>query len=190
MKLVVGLGNPGRAYEQTRHNVGFWVLDAFALQHQISFSKKKGEAQTGRGVWPGTEEAIDFLLAKPQTFMNRSGHSVQALLSYYKIPLSELILVYDDLDLDIGRIRLKKMGRAGGHRGVASVIQALGSDQFVRIKIGIGRDPRIDATNYVLSPFSSDEKKKVLEAVDKGSTLLPLLLEGAISKAMNLYNAP
>ncbi len=190
MKLIVGLGNPGRTYENTKHNVGFWVVDAFARQHQLTFSAKKGEAQVSRGFWSAQQETLDFLLVKPQTFMNLSGRSVRALLHYYKIPSTELILIFDDLDLNIGRIRLKKQGGSGGHRGVASVIQEVGSDQFFRIKIGIGKEHRSEASDYVLAPFQQDEKVKVLESVTKSVALLPLLIEGQSNAAMNGFNTP
>lgn len=188
MKLVVGLGNPGSEYEETKHNVGFWVVDAFAYAQHLSFSLKKGDAHTSRGVWRGAEGDVDFLLVKPQTFMNRSGRSVRALLHFYEIPLSDLILIYDDLDLNVGRIRIKKQGGSGGHRGVASVIQEVGSEQFIRLKIGIGKDCRIEASDYVLSPFRQADKKNILEAVEQGASLLPLLLEGKLTEAMNRFN--
>ncbi len=189
MKLVVGLGNPGPQYEETKHNVGFWVLDAFAQQQRLAFSGKKGDALSSRGVWRSPEGGVDFMLVKPQTFMNRSGRSVRVLLDYYKIPLSGLILIYDDLDLDVGRIRIKKQGSPGGHRGVASVIQEVGSNAFIRLKIGIGKDPRIDAADYVLSPFRQADKEKISEAVDQSIRLLPLLLEDQVTEAMNRFNA-
>lgn len=189
MKLVVGLGNPGLQYEATKHNVGFRVLDAFAEEQQLVFSAKKGEALTSRGVLSGADGEIPFMLVKPQTFMNRSGRSVRTFLSYYKIPLSELILIYDDLDLDVGRIRVKRQGGAGGHRGVASVIQEVGSNQFVRLKIGIGKDPRIDSADYVLSPFRREDEPKISDAVGQGAALLPLLLEDKVHEAMNTFNA-
>lgn len=188
MKLIVGLGNPGPEYEATKHNVGFWVIDAFAGTHRIALSEKKGEAKIGQGELSLPSGRTSFLLAKPQTFMNRSGRSVQRLLALFDISLPDLIVVYDDLDLECGRVRLKTKGRAGGHRGVASIIQTIGSDEFIRIKIGIGRDPRQDPAEYVLTPFPRDDKKRVLEGVEKGVELLPLLLEGRISEAMNRYH--
>ncbi len=188
MKLVVGLGNPGPQYETTKHNVGFWVLDAFADQTHLTFSGKKGDALTSRGQWQASNSAVDFMLVKPQTFMNRSGYSVRSLLHYYKIPLSDLILIYDDVDLDIGRVRIKKQGGTGGHRGVASVIQEVGSNQFVRLKIGVGKDPRMNTADYVLSPFHQEDQEKISEVVTQAVTLLPLLLEDKITEAMNRYH--
>jgi len=189
VKLIVGLGNPGARYENTKHNVGFLVLEAFALKHQLSFSKGQGKALTSRGHWSPSGETISFLLAKPQTFMNLSGHSVQSLLSYYKILPSDFILIYDDLDLALGRIRLKKRGGAGGHRGVASVIQEIGTDQFIRIKIGIEKDPRINAADYVLAPFHGEQQEVMQEAIERSVDLLPLLIENRIDEAMNRFNA-
>lgn len=196
MKLVVGLGNPGSEYKQTKHNVGFWVIDAFAKREGLSLSplraggqaEKKGGVLVGRGAWGASDVKIGFILAKPQTFMNRSGQPVQQLLKTFDIPLADLIVIYDDLDLDLGRIRIKAQGRSGGHRGIASIIDAVGSDQFLRMKIGIGRDPWQDPSDYVLTPFRPGEKKAVLEGVEKGVEALPLLLENKITEAMNRYH--
>ncbi len=190
MKLIVGLGNPGARYENTKHNIGFWVLEAFALKHQLSFSKGQGKALTSRGQYPGSELPTNFLLAMPQTFMNLSGHAVRSLLSYYKIPPSDFILIYDDLDLDLGRIRLKKRGGAGGHNGVASVIQEIGTDQFIRLKIGIEKDPRFNTADYVLSPFHKEKQAIIEQSIERAVELLPLLIEGQIDEAMNRFNAP
>jgi len=189
LKLVVGLGNPGSAYAETKHNVGFWVLDAFAQQHQLNFSADKRQAQVCRGICDGPDGSIDFFLVKPQTFMNLSGRAVSALLHYYKIPLSNLILIYDDLDLEPGRLRIKKQGGAGGHRGVASVIEHVASKDFLRLKIGIGRDPRVETADYVLSRFRSADKKKVLGALEDTLEALPLLLDDKVLEAMNRFNA-
>jgi len=190
VKLIVGLGNPGARYEKTKHNVGFLVLEAFALKHQLSFSSGQGKALTTRGQWSASGETVNFLLAKPQCFMNLSGHSVRSLLSYYKILPTDLILIYDDLDLALGRIRLKKMGGAGGHRGVASVIQEIGTDRFIRIKIGIEKDPRFNAADYVLSPFHNEQQVVIHKAIERSVDLLPLLIEDRIDEAMNRFNAP
>jgi PTH1 family peptidyl-tRNA hydrolase len=188
LKLIVGLGNPGQEYKETKHNVGFWVIDFFASREGLSLSDKKGKALVGRGSFKGAGEEIQFLLAKPQTFMNRSGESVREILTFFKIPLSNLIVIYDDLDLELGRIRVRTQGRSGGHRGIESIIAEVGSDQFVRVKIGIGRDPRWDAADYVLAPFKSGEKETVLQAVEKTAEMLPLLAEGKIAEAMNRYH--
>lgn len=189
MKLIVGLGNPGARYEKTKHNVGFRVLEAFALKHRLSFSKGQGKSLTSRGQWSAPEGTIDFLLAKPQTYMNLSGHAVRSLLNYYKIPSSDCILIYDDLDLALGRIRLKKKGRAGGHRGVSSVIQEIGTEHFIRMKIGIEKDPRFNAADYVLSPFHGEQQETIQQAIERSVELLPLLIENRIDEAMNRFNA-
>lgn len=189
MKLIVGLGNPGSEYEETKHNVGFRVVNAFCEAHRVPLSIKKAEARIGQGTWKGASGEVEFVIAKPQTFMNLSGRSVQGLLRLFGISPSEMIVVYDDLDLECGRIRLRTKGGAGGHRGVASIIAAIGSDQFVRLRIGIGRNPRQDAADYVLSPFKGEDKKRILEAVEKGVALLPFLLEGRIAEAMNQYHS-
>ncbi|MBI3804480.1 MAG: aminoacyl-tRNA hydrolase [Nitrospirae bacterium] len=188
MKLIVGLGNPGPEYEETKHNVGFWLIDTFAKRHGLSLSEKKGEAKVGQGRWTSPSGGIDFILAKPQTYMNRSGRSVRSLLHSAGITPSEIIVVYDDLDLPCGRIRIRTQGGAGGHRGVASIIEVIGTDQFNRLRIGIGRDPGQDPADYVLSPFRPEELKLVEEAVEKGAEALPLLMEGRITEAMNKFH--
>ncbi len=188
MKLIVGLGNPGKEYEETKHNVGFWVVDSFGMRHDVPLSGKRGEAKTGRGCWTISDEKVDYVLAKPQTFMNRSGQSVVRLLQIFDIPVSDVILVVDDLDLECGQIRVKTKGRAGGHRGVASIIEAVGSDGFLRLKVGIGRDPQQDPADYVLTPFPDGDKERILEGVKKGVEALGLLLCGGVSEAMNRFH--
>ncbi len=180
MKLVVGLGNPGSEYEETKHNVGFWVVDAFSARCKIAISSKACKSHIGQGA--------DLLLAKPQTFMNRSGEAVRQIFTRFDLTLPDLILVYDDLDTDCGKVRIRTKGSAGGHRGVASVIEAVGSDCFLRMKIGIGRDPRFDSADYVLSPFSKTDKLLVDEAVERGCEALPLLIDGQVTIAMNRYH--
>lgn len=183
--MIVGLGNPGPEYEETKHNVGFWLIDSFAKGHGISLSEKKGEARVGQGRLAVPSGQIDLVLVKPQTFMNRSGRSIQYLLQLFGLSPSEMIVVYDDLDLPCGRIRVRTQGSAGGHRGVASIIDAIGADAFIRLRIGIGRDPSQDPADYVLTPFRSEELKQVEGSIDKGIEALPLLLEGRITEAMN-----
>jgi len=188
VKLVVGLGNPGSTYQKTRHNVGFQVLDAFARAHGLSFAEKKAKAKIARGAWPAPEGKLHFLLAKPQTYMNLSGQSVQALLTTYKISIRNVILIFDDLDLDCGRIRLKRQGGSGGHRGVASVIERTGSQDFSRIKVGIGRNPLQDVVAYVLSPFEPEEEEHIRFGIDQAAQAIPYLLEGRMSEAMNHFH--
>lgn len=189
MKLIVGLGNPGPEYEETKHNVGFWLLDAFARRHGFSLSQKQGEAKVGSGRWSSSAGEIDLLLAKPQTYMNRSGRSVRSLLQSSGSTPLDLIVIYDDLDLPCGTIRIRAQGGSGGHRGVASIIEAIGTDRFLRLRIGIGRDPRQDPADYVLSPFRPEELKQVEEAIEKGVEALPLLMEGRVTEAMNRYHS-
>ncbi len=186
--MIVGLGNPGPEYEETKHNVGFWLVDSFTKRLGISLSEKKGEARVGRGGLATPSGEIDFVLVKPQTFMNRSGRSVQSLLQFFDVSPSEMIVAYDDLDLPCGRIRIRAKGGAGGHRGVASIIDAIGTDEFIRLRIGIGRDPNQDPADYVLTPFRSEELKQVEESIEKGIEALPFLLEGRITEAMNRYH--
>lgn len=173
MKLLVGLGNPGPAYEATKHNVGFWVIDAFSEKQGIPINKpsKFGESTV--------------LLFKPQTFMNRSGVAVLRVLEKFQMALSDLIVIQDDLDMDCGRVRIRTQGSAGGHRGIASIIEQTGSNQFLRIKIGIGRDAQTDAADYVLTPFQPADKEQVLESMQRAVSAIPFLLEGKIPEAMN-----
>jgi PTH1 family peptidyl-tRNA hydrolase len=184
VKLLIGLGNPGRAYEETKHNVGFWVVEAIAHAHQIRFSNRAAEAAVGKGVISG----IDVWIAKPQTYMNLSGRSVSKLMQQVGATLGDLIVAHDDLDLPCGTFRIRQSGRSGGHRGVASIIQSLGSEQFIRLKIGIGREAHREAKEDVLSPFSSEARQAVEGAVQKAVEAIPLLLEGRLTEAMNRYH--
>ena len=184
MKLVVGLGNPGPSYEATRHNVGFWVIDAFCVDQKISLSKADGRNQIGRGLWGET----DFLLLKPGTYMNRSGIAVQRILTDFKISHTDMVLIHDDLDMEAGRIRIRTKGSAGGHRGVASVIDAIGSNLFTRVKIGIGRSTQQSVIDHVLTPFSKQERAQVQKGVDEAVLAIPLLLTGKVAEAMNRHN--
>ena len=184
MKLVVGLGNPGRSYETTRHNIGFWVIDAFCADHNISLSTLGNKDQIGQGVLGST----DFLLVKPGSYMNRSGVTVRKMLADFKIDPADMVVIQDDLDMECGRIRIRTKGSAGGHRGVASVIDAIGSDRFLRIKIGIGRSAQQPIVDYVLTSFSQQEREAAQKGVDQAVSALPLLLEGKVTEAMNRYN--
>ena len=154
MKLIVGLGNPGRQYERTRHNLGFMVADLLASRWSISLAIK-GSGAFGRGSIAGQPAG----LLKPMTYMNRSGQAVLEVVQFYKLPLSDLLVISDDLDLPVGRVRMRAKGSAGGHKGLGDIIQRLGSDEFARIRIGIGRPDRGDAVDYVLSPFRPDEQR-------------------------------
>lgn len=186
MKLIVGLGNPGRKYEKTKHNVGFAVIDYLAEKYRIPSSGISMKGEYGRGMIEGQK----VMLLKPMTFMNLSGESVQPFVQYYKIdPEQDLILVYDDVDLEAGKIRVRQKGSAGGHNGMKSVIGRLGTDAFPRVRIGIGGKPAgWDLADYVLAPFDAETQKKVDNAVADAARAVELILQGEIAEAMNLYN--
>ena len=156
MFIIVGLGNPDKQYEGTRHNVGFEVIDAIAEKYNISVDTKKHRAYVGKGIIEGCK----VILAKPQTYMNLSGESVWSLVYFYKImPEDELLIIYDDVSLDVGQLRIRKKGSAGGHNGIKSIISHLGSSEFPRIKVGVGEKPKdYDLADYVLGKFSKAER--------------------------------
>jgi PTH1 family peptidyl-tRNA hydrolase len=164
MKMIVGLGNPGKKYEQTKHNIGFAVVDQLAKEQQVTFKKNPFEAEVADFFVNGEK----ILLVKPQTFMNESGRAVGPLMTYYGIYPEELLVVYDDLDLQIGKIRLRQKGSAGGHNGIKSIIAHLNSQVFNRIKVGIGR-PKGNQTvvQHVLNPFDKEDSKLIQEAIDQ-----------------------
>jgi len=188
VKLIVGLGNPGAAYATTKHNVGFWVVDLFGKKHHIVFSHREVNSQIGWGNLKMPTGAVDVLLAKPLTFMNKSGDAVCRLLEIHGISLSDMIVVHDDLDLACGSIRIRTKGRSGGHRGVASIIEKVGADGFLRLKVGIGRDPSIGPSDYVLTRFNAEEEQRVMGGIEHGMEALGLLLEGRIATAMNQFH--
>ncbi len=184
--LVVGLGNPGRQYAHTRHNIGFMCVDAFAQKHGLSFqSKKKSKAKIAQGHIGQTR----VLLAKPQTYMNRSGSSVQGLAAYYRIPAEHIIVIFDDLDLPLGMLRIRPKGGSGGHRGMKDIIEHLGTQEFPRIRVGIGRpEDTTDPANYVLHPFTKTEESVVEETITRVCNALEAWLTTGIEAAMNRYN--
>ena len=186
MHIIVGLGNPGRDYENTRHNIGFDVIDRLADQENIGVLEKKHKAIIGKGVIAGEK----CILAKPQTFMNLSGESVRALLDYYKVDeTAELIVISDDISLDVGQIRIRKKGSAGGHNGLKNIIAHLGHDTFLRVKMGVGEKPRgWDLADYVLSRFSAEERENVDEAIQRAADAVELILKDGADAAMNQYN--
>lgn len=183
MKLIVGLGNPGLEYKETKHNVGFWVLDVLAERHAIRWMKS-GPVEVGEG--KASEERV--LLAKPLTFMNRSGKAVSILLTKQEISLSDFIVIYDDVDLEIGRIRIRTKGRSGGHRGMESIIQTVGSDRFIRVRLGIGREDKADMVEYVLKPFRPADRLLMEEAVLRAAQAVEQIVAGKLSQTMNEYN--
>lgn len=187
-KLVVGLGNPGREYEGSRHNVGFDVLASVAKKLSCSFrSKSRFSAEVGEAIGG----AGKIVLAKPQTYMNRSGEAVNALVSWLKIPVTELLVVVDDADLPLGQIRLRASGGSGGHNGLRSIIEALGGvEDFARLRVGIGRSgrPGADITDHVLSRFAPAERAAAADAVAKATEAVVCCLEQGVTTAMNQFN--
>lgn len=193
MKLIVGLGNPGRVYAHNRHNIGFMCLNHFSKTQGIRLEKKQGQSRTGSG----RADGVKLMVARPQTYMNLSGEAVGQLVRKFRIDLGDLTVIHDDLDLPVGKIRLRQGGGSGGHNGIASIIARLGSPDFCRIRVGIGRplffegsagDKEAAIIDYVLSDFRAEEKKimaKVIPVV--GQAILCLLTEGLVT-AMNEYN--
>jgi PTH1 family peptidyl-tRNA hydrolase len=185
MKLIVGLGNPGIKYAQTRHNIGFWVIDRLSEEWGIPVNKEKWKAEVGEGVVRGEK----VILMKPLTYMNLSGEAVRPAMDWLKADLDELVVVYDDLDLPPGQIRLRLKGSSGGHNGMKSLIQHLGTDQFKRIKIGIGRPQgRMTVPDYVLSPFHKSELELMADAVERSASAINCWLDKTFLEAMNRYN--
>jgi len=183
--LLVGLGNPGREYRENRHNAGFMVIDKLCKETGISLSRMQSKALVG----VGTIEGKRVVLAKPQTFMNLSGQAVGGLVRFYKIPLEQVLVIYDDLDLPFGTIRLRPGGGAGGQKGVASVIQHLGTQDFARIRVGIGRPPgQRAASGYVLQDFSASEQKILDEILDRAAAAARVFVAEGLDIAMNQYN--
>lgn len=185
--LIVGLGNPGREYANSRHNVGFMCVDEVARAHGLTFARVQSQALVTDGVIAGQK----VLLAKPQTFMNRSGLSVAGLVRFYQIPFERLMVVFDDLDLPLGVVRLRKGGGAGGHKGMHDIIQRLGSNAYPRLRIGIGRPPgRMDPAAYVLRPFDAEALPVVEEVRWRAVSALETWLAEGIEVAMTRHNGP
>ena len=186
MFIIVGLGNPTKEYEGTRHNVGFDVIDAIADKYNISVTERKNRAFCGKGIIAGQK----VLLAKPQTYMNLSGESVRGLLDYFKIDEeTELIVIYDDISLDVGQLRIRKKGSAGGHNGIKNIITHLGTNVFQRIKVGVGEKPKeYDLADYVLGHFSKAEKELMEDGYKNAIEAIEMILQGEIDTAMNQFN--
>lgn len=186
MFLIVGLGNPGKQYENTRHNVGFDAIDTLVDTYRIPASGKQHKAMYGKGVIEGQK----VLVAKPLTYMNNSGESVRAMVDYYKIdPESELLVIFDDISLEPGKLRIRKKGSAGGHNGIKSIIAHLGTQNFQRIKIGVGEKPKgWDLADYVLGNFSKSDRKLVDETLERAVKAAALIVQGQTDQAMNAYN--
>jgi PTH1 family peptidyl-tRNA hydrolase len=189
MKLIVGLGNPGRSYARNRHNVGFICLNHFARTEGIRFDKKKGLARIGEGEVAGNE----VVLARPQTFMNNSGQSVSRLVDKFDIDPNDLIVIHDDLDLPLAKVRISFGSSSGGHKGINSIIQEIGGQDFIRIRIGIGRPnkPQIsedDVIAYVLSDFTPAEKRAIDNIIPTVSEAILCLLKEGLTPAMSKFN--
>ena len=186
MFIIAGLGNPTLQYEGTRHNVGFDVIDMLADRYNISVDGRKGRALVGKGIIEGQK----VLLVKPQTYMNLSGESLRELVNYYKIDEEhELLVIYDDISLDVGQLRIRKKGSAGGHNGIKNIIANLGTDVFPRIKIGVGEKPKkYDLADYVLGHFSKAEWAEMTDAFDRASQAAAKLLTEDAEHVMNEFN--
>lgn len=184
--LIVGLGNPGREYENTRHNIGFRCVETLAQKHHLTFDrKKKSKAKLADGIIAGKQ----VLIAKPQTYMNLSGTSVQGLSAFYRIPPARIIVLFDDLDLPLGTLRIRPKGGSGGHRGLTDIIQRLGTQNFPRIRFGIGRPPgQMDPAAFVLRPFTPEENEQAEPTVQRAVQTLERWLTEGIDSAMNHYN--
>ena len=183
--LISGLGNPGREYRENRHNVGFMVLDRLAARLGITFTRLESKALVTKTEYQGQR----LVLAKPQTFMNLSGTSVGSLLRFYKVPIENLLVAYDDVDLPLGSLRIRPDGDSAGQKGMASIIERLGTDNFARLRVGIGRPPgQMDAAAYVLQDFSNQELEFLLPVVDRAVEAVFAFVTQGLNAAMNQYN--
>lgn len=186
MYLIAGLGNPTYQYARTRHNIGFEVIDEIADRNGILMDINKHKAVCGKGSIAGEK----VILLQPQTYMNLSGESIREAVGYYKLdPKEELIIIFDDISLDVGQIRLRAKGSAGGHNGIKSVIACLGTDEFQRIKVGVGEKPKgWDLADYVLGRFNEEEWVKMEESVERAAKAAECILQEGIGAAMNVFN--
>jgi len=183
MKLIVGVGNPGSKYAGTRHNVGFEVVDVLAERHQLSWESAPANALMAK--WRGE----NALLAKPLTFMNLSGYAIGELLRYFKIDVADLLVIIDETQLELGRLRARPSGSAGGHNGLKSVIEQLGTDQFSRLRIGVGRgDHQRDLADHVLATFERDERPVMTDAIQRAADAAELFVREDIGPVMNRFN--
>lgn len=183
--IVVGLGNPGDKYARTRHNLGFWFIDKLAEEHGIEMKKRTRHVVTGEGVVGGRP----VVLAKPRTYVNNSGEAVKSLITRYKASSEAILVVYDELNLPLGKTRLRRDGSAGGHNGIKSIISAVGSQDFPRLRIGIGRPTQSgDEIDYVLGRMSPEERKTADEAIGRAVEIVGVFLTDGITEAMSRYN--
>jgi peptidyl-tRNA hydrolase, PTH1 family len=185
LHVIVGLGNPGPKYDRTRHNVGFLAVDELARRHGITWRGRQARAEVAKG----TINGIPVVLAKPQTFMNLSGESVSGLLNWHKVPVSRLIIIYDDMDLPLGSIRVRARGSAGGHNGMKSILQHLRSEEFARLRIGVERPPGAgENIDWVLGHFTKDEQRELQPALNNAVDAVEFWLANGIDKTMNAFN--
>ena len=185
MYIIAGLGKPKREYENTRHNVGFDVIDALADKYGIRVIERKHKALVGRGYIDG----MKVVLAKPQTFMNLSGESIREIIDYYKVDPEDILIVYDDISLAPGQLRIRAKGSAGGHNGIKSIIAHLGTQEFPRVKVGVGEKPsRMDLADYVLGHFSKEEQATMDDAVKEAADAVCEIVNVGIAQAMNDHN--
>ena len=183
--MIVGLGNPGREYRETRHNIGFITLDGFSARHEIKLSKVQNKAIIGIGKYKDSK----IILVKPQTYMNLSGQSVSGLVRYYKVPFEHLIVAHDDVDLPFGTIRIRPGGGSAGQKGINSIIQQLGTQDFPRLRMGVGRPPgQMQAADYVLQSFSKSDQEFLKEFVDRAVDSLECFIDDGLDAAMNRFN--
>lgn len=184
MKIIVGLGNPGNKYKNTRHNLGFEIIDSLAKEEHISFKINKLKAATGKGMI-GAEEII---LVKPLTYMNNSGMAVREVVNKIRAPLDNLLVVCDDFQLPLGKIRIRQKGSSGGHNGLDSIIQHLGSSDFPRLRVGIGEPANHDAVEHVLENFSRAERKEINQAIERAVSAIREWMANGIESSMNKFN--
>ncbi|MCF0260010.1 MAG: aminoacyl-tRNA hydrolase [Erysipelotrichaceae bacterium] len=184
MKIIVGLGNPGVRYENTRHNAGFMVMDELARMAGTEINKDKFEAKYAKIKVKGE----DVILLKPETFMNNSGFAIRQCMDFFKVSPKDLLVIYDDMDLPVGKIRLRQKGSAGGHNGMKSIIQCVLTSDFDRIRVGIGRDPQIPVVHYVLSKFREEEKEELSQAVKLAAEAAWFSIDHSFTETMNRFN--
>jgi PTH1 family peptidyl-tRNA hydrolase len=184
--LIAGLGNPGRNFEHNRHNVGFMLLNRLALKLSENFTHVESKALVAKAIYQGER----VILIKPQTYMNDSGKAVSSLVRFYKVPLENLMVAYDDVDLPLGKLRIRPTGGSAGQKGMQSIIERLGTDTFPRLRIGTGRPPgRMEAADYVLQDFPMDDADLVIETLDRAVEAVLSFLRDGLERAMNLYNS-
>lgn len=186
MKCIVGLGNPGRKYKDTRHNIGFMVIEELLHRHQLKLDKKKFNGQYSMEHLQGEK----VILLQPQTYMNLSGESIRPLMEYYNIDIEDVLVIYDDLDLPTGKVRLRQKGGHGGHNGIRSTIEQLGTKEFKRLRLGVGRpNTPIAVVDYVLASFAKDEQDDVVSSIKKAADACESWLENPFIEVMNEYNS-